>query len=53
MPDTKAPTPPATNDQLIRDLRALIERRGWVATGSSTESDGSIVITARPKQAGE
>lgn len=55
MPDTpKTTEKPASNaDQLIRELRALIERRGWVASGSGIDQEGSITVTARPKADGE
>lgn len=41
--------PPLTADQLIRELRALIERRGWVASGSSIDQEGAVNVSARPK----
>lgn len=53
MADKKKPAGPKTPDQVIRDVRALIERRGWVPTGSSVSAEGEIVVTARPKQEGE
>lgn len=48
MPDNKD-KPASTADQLIRELRALIERRGWVATGSGIDQEGGIAVSARPK----
>lgn len=55
MPDeTKATEKPASSaDQLIRELRALIERRGWVASGSNIDQEGTITVTARAKGEGE
>jgi hypothetical protein len=49
MPDQPKEKAAATADQLIRELRALAEKRGWVATGSGTDAEGSITVTARPK----
>jgi hypothetical protein len=51
MPDTPkgAEKPASTADQLIRELRALIERRGWVPSGSGIDQEGGITVSARPK----
>jgi hypothetical protein len=53
MPDQSKEKAAATADQLIRELRALVERRGWVASGSGIDQEGSITVTARPKAEGE
>jgi hypothetical protein len=53
MPDQPKEKAAATADQLIRELRALVERRGWVASGSGIDQEGSITVTARPKAEGE
>jgi hypothetical protein len=46
----KQPTPPADADTLIRELRALGEKHGWGATGSTVDIDGAVVVSfARPK----
>lgn len=51
MSDTPKATEKAASsaDQLIRELRAVIDRRGWVATSSSIDQEGAITVTARPK----
>ena len=53
MPTHDDPKAAATADQLIRELRALIERRGWVASGSGVDAQGAINVSARPKVEGE
>lgn len=49
MPDETKTKAASTADQIIRELRALVERRGWVATSSNIDQEGSITVTARPK----
>lgn len=49
MPEDTKEKAASTADQLIRELRALIERRGWVATGSGIDQEGALSVSARPK----
>lgn len=53
MPTKKQPTAePADPDTLIRELRALGEKHGWGATGSTVDLDGAVVVSfAKPKPA--
>jgi hypothetical protein len=51
MPTKKQPSAePADPDTLIRELRALGEKHGWGATGSSVDAQGAVVVSfAKPK----
>lgn len=44
MSKTKKPDP-ADPDTLIRELRALGEKHGWGATGSTVDQDGAVVVS--------
>lgn len=45
-----SPASPSDPDTLIRELRALGERHGWGATGSSVDDQGAVVVSfAVPK----
>jgi hypothetical protein len=44
------PKQPAKPNELIRRIRAVVERAGWDVRGSEVDSEGQVRIAANPKQ---